>query len=50
MKILIIKRDGFGVTQIDNVTSISFANNTYTIVAGSTSTYNADDYRVSILW
>ena len=51
MKILIIRRDGFGVTQLNNVTSISFASNTYTITAGgTTSTYSADDYLISVVW
>ena len=51
MKILIIRRDGFGVTQLTNVSSISYATNTYTVVAGgNTTTYNADDYHISIIW
>lgn len=51
MKVIVIRRDGFGVIQIDNVSSIAFSSNTYTITAtGGTTTYSADDYRVSIVW
>ena len=51
MKILVIRRDGFGVTQLSNVSSITFASNIYSITAGgTTSTYSADDYLISVVW
>ena len=51
MKILVIRRDGFGVTQLSGVTSITFAINIYTVTAGgSSTTYNADDYLISVVW
>ena len=50
MKVIVIKLDGFGVTQINNVSSIAFSDNTYTITAGTTYTYSADDYKISIIW
>lgn len=51
MNVIIISKSTFAVTQLSNVTSISFASNTYSITAGgTTTTYNADNYRVSILW
>lgn len=51
MKVIVIKIDGFGVIQINNVSSIAFSSNTYTITSsGGTTTYSANDYRVSVLW
>ena len=51
MKVVIISKTTFTCTTIQNVSSISFASNTYTITAGgTTTTYSADNYNVSILW
>ena len=50
MNVLVHKKNTFNVTQIVNVTSITFANNTYSITAGgSTSNYSKDDYIVFII-
>lgn len=51
MKVIIKNKTTFNTVEYDNVTSISFANNTYTIVhGGQTSTYSANDYLVSLLY
>lgn len=51
MKILIVKLSPFSTQTIDNVISVSYANNTYTVTTGSGSTtYSKSDYKISILW
>lgn len=51
MKAAIIRKDGFEVIQIVDVSSISYANNVFTVTAqGGTTTYSKDDYLVSLLW
>lgn len=51
MRVLIKNKTSFNTIEYNNVTSISFANNTYTIVHGGvTSSYSATDYLVSLLY
>jgi hypothetical protein len=51
MRVLIKSKTSFNTIEYDNVSSISFASNTYTIVHGGVSTsYSADDYLVSLLY
>ena len=51
MRVLIKNKTSFNTIEYDNVTSISFANNTYTIVhGGTTTTYSAANYLVSLLY
>ena len=51
MNVIIMSRSTFAVTQLANVTSITFSNNSYNITVGGTTTaYSADNYRVTILW
>lgn len=53
MRVIVINKNTFDVQQIENVSSISFSSNTYTITYGSpstTATFSGDNYRVSILW
>lgn len=50
MTVIVSQKNNFNQTQLDNVTSISFANNTYTIVAGGVSrSYNKDNYIIFII-
>ena len=50
MNVLVHQKNTFNVTQLVNCTSISFANNTYTIVSGGvTRTYSKDNYIVFII-
>lgn len=50
MTVIVSQKNNFNQTQLDNVTSISFADNTYTIVAGGVSrSYNKDDYIIFII-
>ena len=51
MRVLIKNKTSFNTIEYNNVTSISFANNTYTIVhGGQTNTFSASDYLVSLLY
>lgn len=53
MKVLVISKQNFGVTELAGVTSIAYDTgaHTYTIThSGGTATYLAEDYRVSIVW
>lgn len=51
MNVIVISKTTFAVTQLSNVASIVFSNNSYNITVGGTTTaYSADNYRVSILW
>lgn len=51
MRVIIKSKTTFNTIEYDNVTSISYASNTYTIVHGGvTSTYSANDYLVSLLY
>lgn len=51
MRVLIKHKTTFNTIEYDNVTSISFASNTYTIVhGGQTNTFSANDYLVSLLY
>lgn len=51
MRVLIKNKTSFNTIEYDNVTSISFANNTYTIVhGGQTNTFSASNYLVSLLY
>lgn len=50
MTVIVSQKNNFNQTQLDNVTSISFANNIYTIVAGGVSrSYNKDNYVIFII-
>lgn len=50
MTVIVSQKNNFNQTQLDNVTSISFANDTYTIVAGGVSrTYSKDNYVIFII-
>lgn len=51
MRVLIKHKTTFNTIEYNNVTSISFASNIYTIVHGGvTTTYSAADYLVSLLY
>lgn len=52
MTVVIINKSTFDQVQISNVTSIAYNSSTKicTITAASTSTYDLDDYLISILW
>ena len=51
MRVIIISKTSFNITQLTNVSSISFASGIYSVVAGgNTYTYAAEDYNISILW
>ena len=53
MNVIIISKTTFAVIQLSDVDNIAFnsATGIYSItVGGTTTTYSADDYRVSILW
>lgn len=51
MKVIVISKNTFNTIELANVSNIAFASNTYTITAGgTTSSYNADDYRIAVLW
>lgn len=49
MEIIVIKKTTFDVIQINNVSSITKTSSTWTIVAGTTSTYSTSDYDVRII-
>ena len=50
MTVLISQKNSFNVTQLTNVSSISFANDTYSITAGgTTSTYSKTSYIIFII-
>ena len=51
MKVLVIRLSPFSTQEITGVTSISYANHTYTVTTGSGSTtYSDSDYKISIAW
>lgn len=53
MKVLVIAKQSFSVTQLSGVSNIAYdsGTHTYTIThSGGTATYAAEDYRVSIIW
>lgn len=51
MRVIIKNKTSFETIEYNNVSSISFASNTYTIVHGGVYTqYSADDYLVSLLY
>lgn len=51
MSILVLNKNTFTQSQYDNVTSIAFADNTYTITYGATTkTLSASSYKIVILW
>ena len=51
MTVVVIKLNPFSTVQLNNVSSISYADNTYTVVAGGvTYTYAKADYKINILW
>lgn len=51
MQVVVIKLSPFESKTIADVTSISYANNTYTITSGSGSqTFSKDEYKINILW
>lgn len=47
MKVLLIHKTTFNTIQLDNVSTISYANGAYTINGVS---YSKADYNISILW
>ena len=50
MTVIVSQKNNFTQAQIENVTSISYANNTYTIVAGGVSmSYSKDNYVIFII-
>lgn len=50
MVVVIHQKGTFNVTQLNNVDSISYANNIYTVVVnGVSSTYNKDNYIINII-
>lgn len=49
MKVIVISKTNFTMYEFSNVTSISFSAGVYTITAGSTHTYAADNYIVHII-
>lgn len=53
MRVLVKNKNTFNTSDFNNVASISFANNTYTIVlsgGGGTYTFSASDFLVSLLY
>lgn len=52
MTVLVIDKDTFSQTQYNNVTNIAYESDTNicTITASGTSTYDLDDYLISIIW
>lgn len=51
MRVIIKNKNTFDTIEYNNVSSISFANNTYTIVhGGQTNTFSAGTYLVSLLY
>lgn len=51
MQVVVIKLSPFETKTITGVTSVSYANNTYTITNGSGSqTFSKDDYKINIIW
>ena len=50
MTVIVSQKNTFNVTQLTNVSSISFANDTYTIIAGGTTrTYSKINYIIFII-
>lgn len=51
MKVIVIQKGSFNVTQLEGVTSIAYSNGTVTITYGSeqTATYTAADYMLQVL-
>lgn len=51
MKVVVMSKNTFSVTTLTNVSNIAYASGIYSITSGgTTTTYAADDYNVSILW
>lgn len=53
MKVLVIAKQNFSVTQLSGVSNIAYDSGThkYTIThSGGTAEYLAEDFRVSIIW
>lgn len=51
MKVLIKAKTSFNTIELSGVTSIAFSGNIYTIShAGGTSSFNANDYLISIFY
>lgn len=50
MKVLIISKTTFNQIQHANVTNIAYSSGNYVITAGSTYTYAASDYIITILF
>ena len=50
MKVIIKSKTSMNTIEYDNVTSILYASNTFTIVhGGQTSTYSSNDYFVALM-
>lgn len=51
MKVVVMSKNTFSITTITNVSNIAYASGIYSITSGgTTTTYSADDYNISILW
>lgn len=50
MSVLLMNKHNFNQVQIDNVTNIAYSSGNYVITAGSTSTFAAADYTITILF
>ena len=51
MTVLVMKKDNFNTVTLNNVSSISYASEIFTIISdGNTYTYAKADYNICILW
>lgn len=51
MSVLIISKNDMSVIQLANVSNIAFASGNAAVTAsGTTTTYNLNDYNISLLW
>ena len=53
MKVIVISKNTFSVTELSSVSDIAYnsVTDTYTIThGGGTATYSGESYRISILW
>lgn len=51
MQVVVVKISPFETKTITGVTSITYANNAYTVTnAGGSQTFSKDDYKLSIIW